>query len=501
MLLHIIYIFVQSLDKLYGMKISLFCAILCILSTFFSCTGDHDDYGQLTEQECYSLLKTTALSSAERAKVVRQYATLYTHNYNFTSQPTSRHADTCLAMLQEVIPLAPANLKPELQITMLPFCLSKLVDYNQEERRRLRNMMSDIENSKLTPQQQAKYLIYKAQFYTILRAHEQAFDFCEQARDKFRQNNDIEGEFNSLTQMSMLYLLQKDYMNSLRYCDSAFYLKGYTPSLRSLQRLYSQYSQLYANMELYDKAIAAFRKSGRDSLSNSFLANLYVAGKRYQEAINIINRQKELFATNPNRLNYCLRLEAEIFEASGEYTKAFETRSKAIQLIEENSRQINKKNPDIPGIPTAFVGIYTAQAEYAWKNGKPKEAFDLLHKAEILTLRAGQPRQDNIRTMALLTEYYRQTGKFHLALISSQRRDSLQAILSAQKQPADYEKIIAQHELEMLDATINKQKAEKQATHFSRTFIGLGVIFLSVVIILITLYCRTLVRIRKLKKK
>ena len=468
--------------------------LLCIISlcVLISCTKESIPYSSMSAETCDSILKNTALSSSERAKVTLQYTILNTPGRGPIGRITSSKQDTCLIMLQEMIPLISGNLRTKLQIAILPFHLSKFFSYNPSERRKVRQIMSDIENSALTPEDEAWYLNYKAQFHILQRSPEEAFQLCEQARNKFRINNDLQGEFSALSQMSMLYLLTKDYLNALRYCDSAQNLTNFTPSVHDQQRLNHQYSILYDYLGAYEKAIIARRKSGQDTINNSALVNLYISAKQYSNALNILQKQKQANQNNPYRLNYYLRSEAEVYEASGQPDKAAIIRNQAIELAEGNSLSIKKKYPKIPGIPAAFAQIYATQAKWKWKNGKKQEAFELLRKAEILIERNQEIQKQHIPLIKSLAHYYQEFGDYHTALLISQRCDSLQKIIDARQTPENYQNILAEHELEMLNATISRQKAEKRAIFFSHTFKIIGTSLLLVLIIISIQYFRKL---------
>lgn len=474
-------------EKSKNMNKLLYIISLCVL---ISCTKESVPYSSMNAEMCDSILKNTALSCSERAKVTYQYILLHTPGRGPIRNTTSSKQDTCLAMLQEMIPLVTGNLRTKLQIAILPFHLSKFTSYTPGERHKFRQIMSDIENSTLTPEDEAWYLNYKAQFFILQRASAEAFRLCEEARNKFRINNDLQGEFCTLFQMSMLHMFTKDYLNALRYCDSAQNLNNYTPSPPDQQRLYHQYSILYSHLGAYEKAITARKKSGQDTISNSSLVNLYISAKQYSNALNILQHQKEANPSNLYRLNYYLRSEAEIYEALGQSDKAAILRNQAIQLAEENSRNIKKNRPDIPGIPSAFAQIYADQAEWKWKNGKRQEAFDLLQKAEILTRRNQEIKKEHIPLIKSLAHYYQEFGDYRTALLISQRCDSLQKIVDARHTPEDYENILAAHELEMLNATISKQKAEKRAIFFSHSFKVIGIGLLLACIILSIRYYR-----------
>lgn len=474
-----------------------FLLFLFLVLGFTSCKRESIAYEDLDVKQCDSLLRHTALNSQERALVVMRYCLLHTQGRGPLGVITSTHRDSCIAMLREVISIAPAGLQTDLKITLLPFYLSKLVSYNQDMSRKTRKLMSEIENSTLTPDQEAWYLNYKAQFCTIQRSPQEAFELCEQAREKFRKNNDKQGEFNSLSQMALLYLVLKDYPAAIRYCDSARYLEGYTPPRVDRQRLYSHYSILYIRMGEFDKAIEAFRRSGIDTIRNSTLVNLYITAGQYENALNIIEQQSEVLKDNPYRINYCLRSKAEIYEASGQYDRAAALRTEAIHLVEANSKNIRKYHPKILGISSIFASVYAKQAEWVWKKGKRKEAINLLRRAKVLTLRDGDVEKEDIRILELLSQYYREVRDYRSALEIELKRDSLNNILIRKHIPIDYTEALAHQEVEILNATLDKQKAELRTVRFTYLYVIFSVSLLVICLILAVLYYRSSRRIRK----
>lgn len=474
-----------------------FLLFLFLIFGFISCKRESIAYDDLDVKQCDSLLRHTALNSRERALVVMRYCLLHTQGRGPLGVITSAHQDSCIMMLREVIAIAPADLQTDLKITLLPFYLSKLVSYNRDMNRRTRKLMSEIENSTLTPDQEAWYLNYKAQFYTIQRSPQEAFELCEQARKKFRKNNDKQGEFNSLSQMALLYLILKDYPAAIRYCDSAQYLEGYVPPVVDQQRLYSHYSILYVRIGEFGKAIEAFRKSGIDTIRNSTLVNLYISAGQYENALNIIDQQNEVLKDNPYRINYCLRSQAEIYEASGQYDRAAALRAEAIRFVEANRENIRKHYPKILGISLIFASVYAKQAEWVWKKGKCKEAIDLLRRAESLTLRNSNVEKEDIRILELLSQYYRETGDYRSALEIELKRDSLNTILTRKHTPVDYTEALARQEVEILKATLDKQRAELRTTRFTYLYVIFSVSLLAVCLILAILYYRSSRRIKK----
>lgn len=480
--------------KSYKMKILLFVIVLLSL---VSCIDKQINYDSLTSKACDSLLKTTALSSSERAKVIGQYALLNTPTRDNINQITNNKRDSCLNMLQEAISLINGNLRTDLQIKMLPFCISKLSPNNTESHRQIRNLMSNIENSNMTTLQEAWYLSYKTQYYILQQASKEAFELCEKARHNFRLNNDLHGEFNTLSQISSLYLLRKDYRNALHYCDMAQNLPNHQLSFTEQQKLYNQYSILYGQLGDYNKAIQACQKSGIDTIKNYTLIHLYIAANRYEEALKIIQKQEALRNDDTFRINYNLRIKAEIYEANGQYEKAASIREKAISMAEENSLKIQKKHPNIPGIPSAFAPIYAKQAAWVWKKGNKNKAIALLQKAEILSIRNNNIQKEDFQLLKQLSDYYKQMGNYHSAFITDLRYDSLQKIYDKSHDTSLYQEILAEHELEMLDATISKQKAEHRITNYSYIFIISSIILSLIIITLIVLYRRNLKRLRK----
>lgn len=465
----------------------------------FSCQTAKNPYAGLSIRQCDSLLEHTALSSRERTLVIMQYAHLHTQGDDNTNKITSSRQDSCLKMLREVLLLAPKDLSIDLKITILPFYFSKLTQHNPQINKEVRKIMSDIESSSLNSGQQARYLNYKAQYYTILRSPCKAFQFCEQAREKFRENKDKQGEFNILSQMALLYLIQKDYTTAIRYCDSAKNLQGHTPTSQEQQRLYSQYSVLYAHIGDYNRAIQARQLSGTDTIHNSSLANLYIAAGKYDKALHIIEQQYQEFKANPFRENYYLRSKAEIYEAAGKYEQAAIFRQQAIDMAEANSVSIRKRHPELPGIPVAFATVYATQAKWVWNKGNHQEAINLLRKAEMLTLRSVNVNKENIELLEQLAQYYRKQGDFRSALTTILRRDSLSELINSQNQSIsqDYFNKLSEQEIEILNATIDKQKAELHSTHCSHFYLILSLALLTLCIGLSLLYYR---KIRKKEK-
>lgn len=448
-------------------------------------------YSKYTIRECDSLLNTTALSARERASIIMQFAILHTPvRGNIQNLPATTQ-DSCLNMLTEALGLAPRDMHTDLKITILPFYISRLTSTSPQQNFKIKQLISQIENSPLTPQQEAWYLCHKIKYYTILKAHREALSLCKRTRQLFIGNKDKQGEFNLLLQMSIIHMILQNYDKALKYCKEAEELQKYHPTVCEQQKLNNQYALLYEHLGRYDEAIEAFRKCGRDSLQNFTFTDLYLKAGRYTEALKALEMLKQHTTPDqPFRNNFYARIEADIYEAAGEKEKAADLRNKAIHWAEKNAMSIREKNPGIPGIPLAFASTYASQAQWLWHKGQKEKAVTLLRKAENLAVRSPYISKENLRILDTLTRYFKILNNYQAAFQIQQQRDSLQYVLNAEDNQRKNQIRQVTHEIELLDSDIARQKAEIQSTQYQYILLIVSVIVLPLFIILTFLLYR-----------
>lgn len=448
------------------MKSSVLLLLAILLSV--SCTKENTaDRLPSTAAQCDSLL-ATPLSTHQRTVVLKQAALLSYQSQMPVSTKTVGKSQLSLTYIGEAIAIAPADMLCDLKIEAIHYYTQniRIARYDTTARRIIRGLITDIEKERLTTDQKASYMQYKIDYYTQIRAYGEALELNDEVRAYIRANHDKQGEMYSFLVSGQLYYSLKDYQTALAYCDSARNVSGYIPTAEMQQKLYRQYSTTYKALRQYDKAIETFRKGCSDTLKNMALAELYLTAGRHAEALNYIDGYKKT-KPHPVILAHLTAYEAEAWEASGNRKHAAAVRQEAIRMVEENAATIRRTHPNLSGIPPAFVSVYAAQACWEWENGHRKKAIALL-----CNVQASESfnRQVDIDLLEQLSGYYISLGNFREALHIHIRQDSIRQNMEKNAKDNIYREIIASHEAQLLNATIDKQQVRIHTMKQVRTF-------------------------------
>lgn len=445
-------------------SVLLFLAIILLAS----CTKQNAaEYIPSTAAECDSLL-ATPLSPRHRAVVLKQAAQLNYQPGVPVSSKAAMKSRLSQKYIDEAIAIAPADMLCDLKIDAIHHYTNnvRITSRDTTARRIIQGLITDIENYRLTTDQKASYMQYKIDYYVQINAYREALALNNEVRSYIRANNDKQGEAYSFLVSGQLYYCLKDYQSALAYCDSARNVSGYTPTEKMQQKLYRQYSIIYKALRKYDKAIEAFRKGYTDTFKNATLIELYIAAGRHTEALNYINIYKET-DPHPVILSRLAAYEASVWEASGNRKRAALIRQEAIRMAEENAAAIQKTHPNPSGIPPAFIPVYAAQARWEWDNGHSKKAIALLSKAQALE---NSNQQGYIDMLEQLSGYHISLGNFREALYIHFRQDSIRQEMGKSANDSIYREIIASHEAQLLNATIDKQQLRILSMKHDRTF-------------------------------
>lgn len=465
------------------MKSSVLLFLAIILSV--SCTKENAaDHLPSTAAQCDSLL-ATPLSSRHRAVVLQQAAWLNRQSGIPIGTKAIRRSQLSPKYINEAIAIAPDDMLCGLKIDAIHYYTTNALS-DTTARRIIRRLITDIEKERLTTDQKASYMQYKINYYLQISAYREALELNADVRSYIRANKDKQGEAFSFLVSGQLYYCLKEYQTALAYADSARNVSGYTPTAEMQQKLYLQYSMIYKALHQYDKAIETFRKGRPDTLKNMILAELHLTAGRYSEALNYINSYK---ATDPHPviLARLTAFEAKAWEASGNRKHAALIRQEAIRMAEENAAAIRRTHPDLSGIPSAFIPVYAAQARWEWDNGHRKKAIALLSKVQALK---SFNQQVDIDILEQLSGYHISLGNFREALHIHFRQDSIRLNMEKNAKDNTYREIIASHEAQLLNATIDKQQIRIHSMKHVRTFFIAIAISLSISTILFFLLYR-----------
>lgn len=468
------------------MKSSVLLLLAILLSV--SCTKENTaDCLPSTVAQCDSLL-ATPLSTRQRTVVLKQAALLSYQSQIPVGTKAIRRNQLSLKYINEAIEIAPDDMLCDLKIDAIHHYTNNVYNsvHDTTARRIIQRLITNIEKERLTTDQKASYMQYKINYYAQISAYREALELNDEVRAYIRANHDKQGEAFSFLVSGQLYYCLKDYQTALAYCDSARNVSGYTPTGEMQQKLYLGYSMTYKALHQYDKAIETFRKGYPDTLKNMTLAELYLTAGRYTEALNYINSYKET-APHPIILAHLTACEAKAWEASGNRKHAASVRQEAIRMAEENAATIRKTRSDLPGIAPAFIPVYAAQARWEWDNGHRKKAIALLSKAQALK---SFNQQTDIDMLEQLSGYHISLGNFREALHFHIRLDSIRLDMEKNAKDHIYREIIASHEAQLLNATIDKQQARIHSMKHVRTFFIAIAISLSISTILFFLLYR-----------
>lgn len=459
-------------------------------------------YDKYTSQECDSLVKITTLSPRTRAQVLVQYVYLHSPKELNSLSPifTEEQADTFQHLLYEALAIAPADMKTDVKISILPFLLMRTFrdDTKNKALGEFRQLIGELATSEMTPGQKITYRTYKRKYYWKIGAYDEAVNEGWLLIHEARTTGDRETEARILTDLAQNYLSIKDYANTLKYLNKRDKIGHNTPEL---QKNWLQANacrvMTYSEIGEHQKALQLFKRNAVDTLNNSSLAEFYLRAGKFKETIHYLQWYKKQHhgQLHTNTLINLRLIEADANDSLGLYAEAHQLRREAIAAAYQQALSFRTQfQEQFDRLSPRTYHAICKLAQWEWLNGNKNTALVQLDSTIEKICRRLQKTPHSTDSFqkaindlcALSSGYHLKMGNYQKALDRKILQDSLMQSCSQAESLNRIKKEVTRQEVEMLNLTISQQQSELSRIHYSRLFfISLATIFAISILILI----------------